>query len=511
MECLRYNPFRPDVGDRKKIPESFVYGRYNDIATEISETIKEAASKPIQFIYFLIGNFGTGKTVIVKSALNKLLGGGDYRIMRDDKDVAILEGPCTAIYFRLPENLEEELGEDASLVDLINLATQRAYSKNFEEILRERRCLALALDQLEFATESIVRGLARQLRELFDSNRDYGVVLITTWTHGRGLDIRIDEVIADVKKYAGSTKDFTLENLSKKDALEVVRSALKNARGKCEVEDPYYPFTEKVLMEIIDKIGGRTVNPRTLFTVLGNAIETIKRYGLDLTNNADEVYLLSLILDLPYHKWIKEVENITSPPSLDRVREGFYKLLEILYNSTDLSFIIIESDIMKEPIKDMLLDETIKTSEEELKSLLRTMSEAIDYIVYLEKPSPRIDFVKITTRPTRALAHKFKEFIEKSGGIRLGSIYIKFGRPEGIRITYRIISTRDMPKTLEKALSILTLYRIKWRFIKLEPVAPEDMGALNYILSDDVESQDYTKTVKYMSKKLLDIQSENSE
>jgi hypothetical protein len=136
------------------------------------------------------------------------------------------------------------------------------------------------------------------------------------------------------------------------------------------------------------------------------------------------------------------------------------------------------------------------------------MSEAVDYIVYLEKPLPRIDFVKITTKPTKTLAYKFKEFIEKSGGIRLGSINIKFGRPEGIRITYRIISTRDMPKTLEKALSILTLYRIKWRFIKLEPVAPEDMGALNYILSNDVESQDYSKTVKYISKKFLDIEFE---
>lgn len=109
---------------------------------------------------------------------------------------------------------------------------------------------------------------------------------------------------------------------------------------------------------------------------------------------------------------------------------------------------------------------------------------------------------------------KLKEFIGKVNEIKFGPYTIKLRVAENVKTTYRIISTRGMPKTLSNVLPLLTLYKIRWRFIRLEPAAPEDIGALFY-LKNEVEKYspsdippDLLNTVKYLAEKFFDIKME---
>ena len=518
VECrLRYNPFEPPGGDRKKIPEAMVYGTYKNYSRNIAITIDKASSHN-QYAYFLVGNYGSGKTIIAKAALKELLSmngyGTKYKLVRDEYDVAVIEGACTAVYYRIPDNFIEENGEIDSIEDLLNLIMEKIYSKDFKNILSERECLAIILDQLEFTTENLVRGLARGLRELFDRNREKGIVLVSTWTPGRGLNIRIEEVIEEVKRYVGSVWDIRLPGFDRQEAIKVIQEALEDARGGCKVEDPLYPFTRNFIEKVLDEISDGTVNPRALYSRLVEALKIIEENDLDLSKAADEVFLLSTLFQKPYHKWMREVEELTESPSSDELREAFQAFLTTLYNlKGNVIFINIDSANI-EAFKEILVEDSLKNSEV-AKGLLQVASEATDYIIlFEEETTPRLELVKITTRPTKTLLEKLKEFIDRVGSIKLGQHIIKLKPVENVRATYRIISTRAAPKTLGSVLPLLTLYRIRWRLVRLEPVAPEDVGALFYLkneignYSPSDLPPDLVNTIGHLAEKFFDIKIE---
>lgn len=518
MECrLRYNPFEPARGDEKKIPEAIVYGTYREYAREIAKVIDEA-SRPIQYAYFLVGYFGTGKTMVAKAVLNQLLSmngyGKKYRLVRDDYDLAMIEGTCTAIYYRIPDSFVQDVGEIDSIKDLLDLITNKIYLKGFEDVLKEKKCFTIILDQLEYTTEKLVTGLAKKLRELFDRNREKSIIIISTWTPGRGLDIKIEGVIEEAKRYVGDVRDIRLTGFDRQEAVQIIQEALENARGECKVSDPLYPFTRNFIEKVLDEISDGTVNPRTLYSILGTALRIIEENDLDLSRVADETFLLSILFQKPFHKWMKEVEKLTEPPSSDELREAFQTFLTTLYNlKENVMFINIDSENI-ETFKEVLVDDTLKNSEV-IKGLLQAASEAIDFIVLLEEETvPQLEIVKITTKPTKTLLEKLKEFIDKIGSIKLGPYIIKLKQVENVRATYRIISTRAAPRTLGSALPLLTLYRIRWRFVRLEPVAPEDVGALFY-LKNEIENYspsdlppDLVNTVKYLAEKFFDVKIE---
>lgn len=515
MKCLKYNPFEPSVGDRRKIIETMLYGEYKNYSNDIANVIESASFKPTQYAYFLIGHFGTGKTTILKGVLNRLLleKHQKYKLVRDEYDVAIVEGLCTIIYYRISDSLIQDVGEISSIINLLSLITNNIYSKNFEDILSEKKCLAVMLDQLEFTTEELVRGLPKGLREIFDRSRDYSIILVSTWTPGRGLDVRIEDVIGEVKKYVGNVRDVRLYGFDRQEAVKVVQEALESARGECKVDNPFYPFTRDFIEKVLDVISDGTVNPRALYSTLGNALRIIDEYSLDLSRTADEVYLMSALFQMPYNKWMREVEKLAALPTSDMLRDAFLTFLTTLYNlKEDIIFINIDNRNI-EAFKEILVDESLKTSDDVVRNLLQIASEAIDYIVFFEE-SPRLELIKITTRPARTHVERLKEFIDKVNEIKFGPYTIKLRVAENVKTTYRIISTRGMPKTLSNVLPLLTLYKIRWRFIRLEPAAPEDIGALFY-LKNEVEKYspsdippDLLNTVKYLAEKFFDIKME---
>lgn len=515
MECrLKYNPFESIVGHRRKIAQAVVYGTYKKYAEEIAKRIDEASS-PIQHAYFLVGPYGTGKTIVAKAALNKLLSmnryGKKYRLIRDDYDLAVIEGVCIAIYYRIADSFVQDVGEIGSIRDLLNLITNKIYSKDFEDVLNEKKCFAIILDELEHTTENFVRGLVKELKELFDRNREKGIIIISTWTPGRGLDMTIEEVIEDLKRYVGRVREIRLSGFDRQEAVRVIQEALEDARGGCKVENPLYPFTRDFIEKVLDEVSDGTANPRMLYSILAEALRKIEENELDLSRAADEVFLLSTLFQKPYHKWIREVEELTKPPSSDELREAFQAFLITLYNlEENVMFINIDSENI-EAFKEILVDDALKNLEA-VKGLLKAASEAIDYIIlFEEETTPQLELVKITTMPTKTLLEKLKEFIDRVGSIKLGPHIIKLKLVENVRATYRIISTRAAPKALSSALPLLTPYRIKWRFVRLEPVAPEDVGALFYLkneignYSPSDLPPDLVNTIKHLAEKLFDI------
>jgi len=458
------NPFEPARAELRRPEDIVIVGEGHRKALDMITSLLLEHEYP--YLVILQGDWGTGKTAIIKKAiyeLNRRIGDKllaiHFRIPRTEEGI-----PLDEVVFYLVIELYK-IAEKANItLDKYIKNTIESWEKQ-EEISEEERRKArdllfeilkaalkqgkkvlIAIDQFENLkiTKKNDENFLFLLREIFDEIGKHGQIVVVL----SALTMRLREMY-DTEvwgKFIRATRIAQVGYLTRGDVLILFRTLLEKFREPEFQGEPLTPFTVEAIEEIW-RLANRT--PGRIYDISSNILSMAARKGIEKIDGTIVRYLVG---EYDF-KWIDAIEKMPYMQLHELIRnllEASRKLLDVIYIQTD----VITSDNyssflrLKREIKDEESEELINCwrrganffiyyrADDRDKLCIVKVSEklirrdAIEYLhralslstpIFMNKPIPPIDtsIVLITSGRITSQARYSARGLEVAFGVRV--------------------------------------------------------------------------------------------
>jgi len=492
---LTRNPFDPPRADLRNPEDIIIVGRDHMEALEnIISTFSESIGSKL---IILRGDWGTGKTAIIKKAIYELksrLGdtiyaihfripreGIDYdefllRFFIELYDEAIKQG--IDIAKELSEELNKLKGEMTSeefRVDKNKILT--CLHAVLDNICSQRSKLLIVIDQLENLKipERNYEEFPVLLREFVDRlGAKCQIVIVLSAIIYKLKDMYDDDIWYRFIRAGTTIKD--LHKISKEDTVELFKNLLTKYRepeyrDKCKPTDP---FTIEAIYEIHKLANGGI--PGRIYDLALTILSEASRRGIEVIDEVAVRYLAGEY-DL---RWVDAIERMPYTDIqtiMDKILNVARELLGITYVRTDIfdthnitSFVNLKKELR----------------EDELRDLVNSWKRGANYLVYYRvDEQPKVSIVKVTEKLIRSdiieHLHKVLELSHPKMMERpIPPINISVVLVTGGRIT---IQARHKAQGMEVAFGIKVREKI------VDKTEPKSYGRLRILYEDIREAE----------------------
>ena len=406
------NPFQPPSAERRKPEDIIIVG---DKHQEVLKAIIDVVSSNHSHLIIVHGDWGTGKTALIKKAIYELesslrdkLIATHFRLPRDGitfdelvfglvkelydsayNKASISEGIAKII--KSWKSLEEE-GEKISLKE-IRKAKDILFTL-LGDLVKQGKKVVIALDQFENlkVTKKNDEQFLNFLRDLFDEIGKQGQLVIILSVIAKKLRNMYDDEVWS--KFIGSTSIYGLEYLGRDDVILLFKTLLERYREPEFKEHyknkPLAPFTTDAIEEIRRIANGNT---RAIFDIAARVLDRAVRKGSIGTIDSTLVKYLSGKYDF---RWIDAIETLPYMELLEltrRILEYSRRLLDIIYFPTN----IISRDNYS-----YFLRPKQQLNDEDLERLLDHLRKGSNFFVYHKSPKgDKLYIIKVSERLIR--------------------------------------------------------------------------------------------------------------
>ncbi len=430
---LLYDPFAPLQAEERDESKLILVGEHDKIYKTLLSTIGERIKSGTSHGWIIIGDWGTGKTAILRKV---------YFELKKDKSIlcnyvrlpvgttlrrlliAISESHCSEF---LKEKLDElrklKSVSDEDLPDesRLYLNTIELISENLKQ--EDVRGYVLLLDQIEnlLDTEENIELIARYLRDMLrDVKKESGKPIFLV------LSV-LTRAYSKLQQYSTMLRDYPPRpltgQLSLNECKELFKRLLAIARlkeaSKAVMSNPYYPFTDDGIEEIYYKTGGR---PGLLYQFATTCLMEAASIGVDRING--EFVRRTFMPVEP--SW---VDALSKPPL--PISECLERILEYAQEN---GIILTYLNVRNFKVEDSQFRSILNIDDDKLRKLqdIKNSTGLIDFIVvYSEGEEIYMSIIKISEKILRAdTARKLERLLK----IAEPSIEDRILQPRNVKI-----------------------------------------------------------------------------